>query len=213
MANFNTHITVAALASMTATAACIQKIGVSDQQALILFLLGSLGGMLPDIDSDHSTPAKWFFRLLTFTAMLAVFTYTMSRFPPWHIVGYLLATFILIHVGLAKIIKSITVHRGLFHSVPAAALLGMVMYFIGQHSFTWSQHFSWMAAAFISGGYLVHLTLDELYSVDLLGGHLKQSFGSALTLFNTHQKLGYIILYSLLGCAIWYAFHPIPFTF
>ncbi len=213
MANFNTHITVAALGSMTATAACIQKIGVSDHQALILFLLGSLGGMLPDIDSDHSTPAKWFFRLLTFTAMLLVLTYAISRFPPLHIVGYLLATFILVHVILAKIIKSITVHRGLFHSVPAAGLLGMAMYFIGHDSFTWSKHFSWMAAAFISGGYLLHLALDELYSVDLLGGKIKKSFGSAMTLFNPRQKLGYFILYSLLACAVWYAFHPVPFTF
>jgi len=213
MANFNTHITVAALGSMTATAACIQKIGVSDQQALILFLLGSLGGMLPDIDLDHSIPAKWFFRILTFTGMLAVAMYCIPRFPLLHIAGYLLATFVLVHFILAKIIKSITVHRGLFHSVPAAGLLGMAMYFMGYDGFTWSQHFSWMAAAFISGGYLLHLALDELYSVDLLGGELKKSFGSALTLFNARQKLGYFILYSLLTCAVWYAFHPVPFTF
>jgi len=211
MANFKTHMTIAALGSMTATAISIQKIGLNDEQAVILFMLGSIAGLLPDIDSDHSTPAKWFFRSLTAIALLTVTLYTIPRFPHLQIAIYLLTTFIFVHFILANIIQSITAHRGLFHSVPAAGLFGMGMYFLGIYGFSWSEHFSWLAAAFICGGYLLHLTLDELYSVDLLGGKLKQSFGSALTFFNGQKWVSYVSLYAILGTTIAYAWQPILF--
>ncbi|MBL1353479.1 MAG: metal-dependent hydrolase [Zetaproteobacteria bacterium] len=213
MANFQTHMTVAALGSMAATAACIQKIGLSDEQAVILFILGSVAGMLPDIDLDHSIPAKWFYRSLTTTAMLAVAFYSMPKFSTLNVLICLLVTFIIVHFMLSYIIKSITSHRGLFHSVPAAGLFAMAMYFIGLHGFSWSEHFSWLSAAFICGGYLLHLALDEFYSVDLLGGKLKQSFGSALTLFKTKQWRGYVILYVILSTAVVYAWQPSSFSF
>jgi len=213
MANFKTHMTVAALGSMAATAVCIQKIGLSDEQAVILFLLGSLAGMLPDIDLDHSKPAKWFFRSLTIVAMLSVAFYSIPRFPPMHVAAYVLLSFIVVHFMVATMIQSITAHRGLFHSVPTAGLFGMGMYFIGRDILAWSEHFSWLAAAFVCGGYLVHLLLDECYSVDLLGGKLKQSFGSALTLFNTRQWRSYLTLYAILATTYTYAWQPSLFSF
>ncbi|MDQ6974585.1 MAG: metal-dependent hydrolase [Mariprofundaceae bacterium] len=207
MANFKTHITVAAFGSMAATAVCIQKIGISDEHALILFLLGCIAGMLPDIDSNHSIPAKWFFRSLTSTAVLAMAFYSIPKFSIIVVLSYLFLTFVCVHFIVAYIIKSITSHRGLFHSVPAAGLFGLGMYFIGHHGFTWSEHFSWLAAMFVTGGYLLHLILDECYSVDLMGGRLKQSFGSALTIFNKRQWRGYIMLYLILGCVSLYAYY------
>jgi len=213
MANFKTHMTVAALGSLTATAVCIQKIGLSDEQAVILFLLGSIAGLLPDIDSNHSIPSKWFFRCLASLSLFTVAAYTLPRLPYWHVAGYLLLTYILVYWIWVKIFQSITVHRGLFHSVPAAGLFGMGMYFVAVYGFTWSEHFAWLAAAFICGGYLLHLVLDECYSVDLLGGRLKQSLGSALTIFNKRQWGGYLILYGLLGSSIAYARHAIALSF
>jgi len=193
---------------MTATAVCIQKIGITDEQAIILFLLGCIAGMLPDIDSNHSIPAKWFFRSLTSTAMLAMAFYSIPKFSIVVVLGCLLITFVFMHFIVAYSIKSITSHRGLFHSVPAAGLFGMGMYFIGHHGFTWSEHFSWLAAMFVAGGYVLHLILDECYSVDLMGGRLKQSFGSALTVFNKRQWRAYIMLYLIFGCVSVYAYFP-----
>ena len=37
-------------------------------------------------------------------------------------------------------------------------------------------------------GYLTHLTLDEIYSVDVLGAHIKKSFGTALKLIDMRYK-------------------------
>jgi len=69
---------------------------------------------------------------------------------------------------------------------------------------------AWLAAAFVGGGYLLHLLLDEIYSVDLMGGSFKQSFGSALTLFNTSAWGSYLLLYLAVVFAL--AFAPFPIS-
>jgi hypothetical protein len=37
----------------------------------------------------------------------------------------------------------------------------------------------WLAGGFLLIGFLTHLILDEMYSVDVLGNHIKRSFGTA----------------------------------
>ena len=39
---------------------------------------------------------------------------------------------------------------------------------------------AWLAAGFMAIGYLTHLTLDEIYSVDVMDTRIKASFGTAL---------------------------------
>jgi hypothetical protein len=39
---------------------------------------------------------------------------------------------------------------------------------------------AWLAAGFMSVGYLTHLILDEIYSVDVMDTRIKASFGTAL---------------------------------
>ena len=203
MANFRTHISVAALGSMAATAVCIQKIGLSDTQALMLFGLGCLGGMLPDVDSDHSTPACWMFRCITGVSLWVVGSSTYGHIPMVQWALIMLLTFLLSHFIIAALIRAITVHRGMFHSIPAAALAGILAYAIAQHLLATPTEFSWLIASFITGGYLLHLLLDECYSVDLLGGRLKRSFGTALKLFQRPQWKSYCILYLVLAWATW----------
>ena len=52
---------------------------------------------------------------------------------------------------------------------------------------------------FLGGGFLLHLTLDEIYSVDILGTRLKTSFGTALQFFSITQPLRYITLYIIIS--------------
>ena len=47
----------------------------------------------------------------------------------------------------------------------------------------------WLAAGFMFIGYLTHLTLDEIYSVDVLGAHIKKSFGTALKFVDMRYKI------------------------
>nr|WP_305907817.1 hypothetical protein [Methylomarinum sp. Ch1-1]MDP4520598.1 hypothetical protein [Methylomarinum sp. Ch1-1] len=64
MANFNTHVGVATTASTAAatTAANLGLIELIDAPWYIF--IGVIGGMLPDIDADNSTPVKRLFMLL-----------------------------------------------------------------------------------------------------------------------------------------------------
>ena len=55
---------------------------------------------------------------------------------------------------------------------------------------------AWLAGVFLTGGFLIHLALDELYSVDLLGARMKKSFGTALKLGSRRQLLGTAALYA-----------------
>jgi len=60
-----------------------------------------------------------------------------------------------------------------------------------------------LAASFVSGGYLLHLLLDEIYSVNFMGSTLKKSFGSALTLFTRSSWLSYLLLYAAVGASFY----------
>jgi hypothetical protein len=44
---------------------------------------------------------------------------------------------------------------------------------------------AWLAAGFLSVGFLTHLILDEIYSVDVMDTRIKASFGTALKLVDT----------------------------
>ena len=46
---------------------------------------------------------------------------------------------------------------------------------------------AWLAAGFMLIGYIVHLALDEIYSVDVMDTRLKNSFGTALKLVDTRH--------------------------
>ena len=49
---------------------------------------------------------------------------------------------------------------------------------------------AWLAGGFLFIGYLTHLILDEIYSVDVLGNRIKRSFGTAFKLFDRRNMTG-----------------------
>ncbi|MDX8404979.1 MAG: metal-dependent hydrolase [Mariprofundus sp.] len=197
MANFNTHVSIAAAGSLAATGICLQAGLVSQGEAVGLFACGTLAGLLPDIDSDHSLPAQWLFRLISLaTALLILFAGLSTGMPLWKLLLYAAVGAGLMRYGILQIFAHITVHRGLFHSLPAALLAGLLVVALGQYVMPWSQSFTWLAGAFVCAGYLLHLLLDELFSVNLTGGYIKSSFGTALTLFSPASWLAYLAMYS-----------------
>ncbi|MDQ6962596.1 MAG: metal-dependent hydrolase [Mariprofundaceae bacterium] len=212
MANFNTHLSVAAAGSCCATVVCTSYFNLNILDAFILLVLGTIAGLLPDIDSDHSTPAKWLFRFVMLGGCLLVVVFTYQRVPPLYVLAYVLAAALVMHFILFKLFKKVTSHRGLFHSVPAALLFGLVTHALGMHVLAWSLSFSSLAASFVAGGYLLHLLLDEVFSVDLAGGRLKKSFGSALTLITSKAWGSYCMLYALIIVGVFLLPMPEPFT-
>src|ERR1051326_2514152 len=71
-----------------------------------------------------------------------------------------------VRYGAAFVLGKLSVHRGMFHSLPALAIAAELV-FLGYHS----EHMNvrlFMAAG-IGLGFLSHLVLDELYAVEWSG--------------------------------------------
>jgi len=154
------------------------------QEVALYFLLGSLGGLLPDIDSGNSVPIQMAF---TLASILFAFLLMFSAARWFSTVAELLllwiAAFLLLRRILFALLARLTTHRGIFHSLPAVlffTLLGATLAF-----WIWplTSTQAWLGGLFIGLGYLVHLLLDELYSVNLYGLHTRRSAGSAIKLW------------------------------
>jgi glutamine amidotransferase PdxT len=58
---------------------------------------------------------------------------------------------------------------------------------------------SWSIAIMLLFGFITHLVLDEICSVNLMNIRVKKSFGSAVKFFDKSNTSGYLILYLLLS--------------
>lgn len=197
MADFKTHlIGAAAVSGITATALMLADV-LPQGQIINCFILGTIGGLLPDIDSESSVPFRVAFNILGVLAgFLAVLNLGKQYSLAELIVVWILA-FAAIRVGVCMLVSRYTVHRGLVHSIPAALAFGLGVVLIASYLLGKTPVFAWMAGSFVTLGFLVHLLLDECYSVNLMGVSLKRSFGTAFNLGSFNQPLGTLLLYLL----------------
>ncbi|MCI0381345.1 MAG: metal-dependent hydrolase [Gemmataceae bacterium] len=148
----------------------------------VVFLAGGLtaiGALMPDLDSDNAVPLRELFSLVG--AIFPLFLIPRLRRSGLSLEQALVILFggyLLIRYGLLAVFKKFTVHRGMFHSIPALLIAGLAVYNIYHHE-------DWRLRAFMAGGmmlgFLSHLVLDEIFAVDLAGvPRLKSSFGTAL---------------------------------
>jgi branched-subunit amino acid transport protein len=75
-------------------------------------------------------------------------------------------------------------HRGIWHSLLAAVFCGCLTAVVYSKLLGRNEGVAWLAAGFLVVGYLTHLVLDEIYSVDIMDAHIKASFGTAIKLFD-----------------------------
>ena len=211
MADFKTHLIAAAAISGVASSA-LQVAGTASQGELITyFALGVTGGLLPDIDLDHSIILRAAFSLLgVTTAFLGLFALGRG-YSLVELVLIWTSIFLLVRFGLLNLFGNFTVHRGLLHSLPAAAISGLATLLIAHEIGGVDSLIAWRCAAFVCIGFLVHLVLDEIYSVDLLGARFKKSFGSAIKLGSFNQPVGTAALYIAVVLMYWLA--PSPESF
>lgn len=186
MANFSTHVTAAALVS-GALAASLYGVGrVAPVDVWSLSVLGVVGGVLPDLDSDRSRPRRFLFTALgVLLGFLTLFALGGQR-SLLEMLGLLLGVFLLVRYGLHALFSRWTSHRGIFHSLAAAAFFGLVAILIAHHFFGRDPLQAWLCGAFLALGYGLHLALDELYAVDISDRTVrrKRSLGSALKPFD-----------------------------
>jgi hypothetical protein len=102
-----------------------------------------------------------------------------------------------------NIFYRITVHRGMFHSLPAALIAAEIVFLAHDHPGL-TDKLVLSGGVFV--GFLSHLVLDEIYSVDISGvvPKLKASAGSALKLASKSVPASFVtwLMLGLLTYAI-----------
>ena len=197
MANFNTHLNVAALLTGLSSASLVAAGHIELNTAIWLWFLGTMGGLLPDIDSDNSTSLDTIFNLFAFAIILIVMRYIidedMGDLSFLKVIAIPVVTYGVMKYGLRTIFERLTVHRGSCHSLLFLALCGLLTTQIianvdGINS-NKADSLAWLSGGFVFLGGFIHLLLDEIYSVDLRNIRIKRSFGTALKLVDLDNKL------------------------
>ena len=148
--------------------------------------LCGLSGMLPDLDSDTSIPVR---EVIAFSAavlpmlMVERFEVLGLSYESMALAGA--AVYLFVRFGFGKILKKTTVHRGMFHSLPAAIIAGLLAFLVCHSPNGGARLFLALA---VFSGYLSHLLLDEFYSIHRTqrGWQVKKSFGTAVKLHGNH---------------------------
>ena len=196
MAGFKTHITTSSLLGIGYTGVGAY-FGMPLESSIIAGGLCGVGGMMPDIDSDSGVP----FRESMGFAAAIVPMFLLSRLQEFGLnyeqtVLLGSALYLFVRFGVGRLLARYTVHRGMFHSIPAAlTFTGLV--FLLYRSPTLQIRYFTAGGMFL--GVLSHLLLDEIYAVEWHRGRwrFKKSFGTALKLWGS-STAGNISVYAKL---------------
>jgi hypothetical protein len=184
MADFATHLGWGAIGAGLAASATYAADIVPAAEIITLTTAGVVGSVLPDIDLEKAVPSRMLFTGLgLLLAFITLFNFraTYSIAELWLI---WLGVFLSMRFGAFYIFHRLAKHRGVFHSLLAGVFFMIFTAVVLAHGLGREAVVAWMAGLFVLLGYLIHLVLDEIYSVDFAGAHLKRSFGSALKLFD-----------------------------
>ena len=201
MADFKTHISTSTILGVGYGVGAFLVWDVPLQHCVIAAGLCSVAGMLPDLDSDTGVPVR---ETLCFVAVL-IPALMIPRFralgvePEW-IALWSILIYVGFRFGVGTIFKKYTKHRGMWHSIPAALIAGLVTFLVTMSSDLEMRVFkSWAVML----GFMSHLVLDEIYAIDLYGKRirLKKSFGTALKFFS-HSPWANISTYGKLAIVI-----------
>ena len=185
MADFKTHVTGSTILGIAYGSVAHFQFGVPPGHCIIAGALCSVAGMLPDLDSKSGIPQR---EMLCFVSVLApmlmLFRFQELGFSAEEMVLLAGVGYAVVRFGLGELFKRYTKHRGMWHSIPAAGVAAMATYLLCFSPETGIRLFkAW--AVFL--GFILHLVLDEIYSVDLMGRRLKKSWGTALKFFGKNQ--------------------------
>lgn len=206
MAAFEQHVNIAVIASGVILVPLYSSLLIDMHQTLGLLTLGILGGILPDLDSENSRPIQISFRMLSiFLPFMVLLTLQGELSILKILISWGVLAFILNFV-VFKTFVSITSHRGIFHSIPMGLAMAYLLFVFFHQVIHLSYFFSTLSAFFLFFGFLVHLVLDEIFSINALGLHIKKSFGTALKLYDKNNIFGSLTLY--VAIAFMYYFYP-----
>ena len=205
MANFPTHLAVGIISSGALATLTLASGLVAPADIVTLAFAGAVGGILPDIDLGSSRPSQALFTGLGIVIAFAVlfnvgFKYSIAEM--WIIWS---ATFLAVRFIGHNVFHHLSHHRGIFHSLLAALLFAALTAIFYARGLGHGAALAWLAGAFVFVGYLTHLVLDEIYSVDFDNNRLKASFGTALKLADFQHPAASVAMAAAVAVALVFA--------
>ena len=189
MANFTTHIAIGTVVSGALATLTLAADVIAPENLVAVTMAGVLGSVLPDIDLKDSRPAQAMFGgLAVFFSFVVLFTiaYKFSIAEMWMI---WLGTLIGVRYGGQALFHMFSYHRGIWHSILAGVFFWFVTAITFKYVLNRHEGVAWLAGGFLFLGYMTHLVLDEIYSVDVLDTRIKASFGTAVKLFDRKRMV------------------------
>jgi membrane-bound metal-dependent hydrolase YbcI (DUF457 family) len=190
MANFPTHIAVGTVVSGALATVTVAADMVAPENIVAVTLAGVLGSVLPDIDLKDSRPARAMFAGLGVFFSFAVLFSLERKYSIAEMLILWLGTLLFVRYVGREVFARFSYHRGIWHSILAMIFCAFVTAWVYRYLLGRDEQVSWLAAGFLAVGFLTHLILDELYSVDVMDTRIKASFGTALKLLD-HRHLGH----------------------
>jgi LexA-binding, inner membrane-associated putative hydrolase len=202
MAGFRTHVTTSAILGVGYAGAAYAFYDVPLDTSLVAGAMCGFSGMLPDLDSDFGVPLR---ETMAFVAAIVPML-LVGHFQQLHLThdAMILAAvslYLCVRFGITNMIRKYTVHRGMFHSIPACLIFtGLAFLACG----TANLDVRCYKAGGVAAGFMSHLVLDEIYAIEWKGGRwrFKKSFGTAIKFwgddawanFSTYAKLAIVAM-------------------
>lgn len=184
MASFQTHIGLSTALGVAYGGVAGVLFDVPVPACMLAGGLCSVSGMIPDVDSNAGVPLRESMALAAAVVpMMMIDRFRRMEMSPESTVLAGAMIYLLIRFGLAAWLRRHTVHRGMFHSLPAAVIFGQLAFLLAPGEDVQLRAYQ---AGGVLIGYLSHLLLDELYSIRWYRGRLrlKRTFGTAMKLFS-----------------------------
>ncbi len=187
MAAYREHITVSGILGVAYACAAVLLFGYSLTQAVIVAVLTWVAGMLPDLDSESGRPIRELSGVVAaFAPLLLLHNAQAIGVDGDRALLFAIIAYAAVKYGGSFLLGKLTVHRGMFHSIPAL-LIASELTFLSYHSEEFRVRV--LMAVGVGIGFLSHLVLDEMYSVqwDGMKVRLAKSSGSAMKFFGPDE--------------------------
>ncbi len=205
MADFRTHITLSTIAGGLFGLGGFQS-GMPWESCVIAGGLCSVSGMLPDLDSDSGIPLR---EAVAFSAAFIpmLMLDRLQRVGLSHEMMLVVTggVYFFLRFGIAELFRRYTVHRGMWHSLPAAFIAALFTFLVSS-SENFNLRLFKTVAVFV--GFMSHILLDEIWSVEYRRGRytFKHSFGTALKFWSKY-RIPNLVTYGLLIVLALAAYH------
>jgi membrane-bound metal-dependent hydrolase YbcI (DUF457 family) len=180
MASWRGHLTFSTGLGVVYGAVSWWQFGIDWPVAAVGGMLCSIGGLLPDLDSHSGVPVRELSHLAAALVPLVLLRRIAGHgLSPEQALLVVAGAYLFIRYVLTNIFRKLTVHRGMFHSIPAMLIAGLLTFLGFNHPVLESRLYFAVAVML---GFLSHLVLDEMCSVDLNGmiPKLNQYAGTAV---------------------------------